>query len=104
MKLLAALALSVGLCSPVLGCDPAIPAEYDYIPDPYPKVFRTTPGNLWAYCRDRRAIACAFDGRTAIAVIDDDSLLGLGYDAEEVDCLFRHEYAHINGWPPDHPP
>lgn len=104
---LAALALSTTIAAAqfVSPCDyPPIPERFDFVPQPYPEIIKTTPGNLWAYCRDKAAIACATNGLTAVAMIDDDAMRGLGFTEEQQACVLRHELAHINGWPADHPP
>ena len=80
------------------------PVEYD---KPYPgklTVEVVTRAQLLATCSSALAssLGCAFPGkdRCHIKLLDEESMRAVGWTVE---AMIRHERAHCNGWPQDHP-
>jgi hypothetical protein len=80
------------------------PVEYDY---PYKgklTIERVTPEQLRARCTAATVISlgCAFPSAYSclILLVDDASIRARGWTRE---LMLRHEIAHCNGWPDDHP-
>jgi hypothetical protein len=84
------------------------PAEYDH---PYKGELLLWPvksqADVRAFCPESKfaagfALACARvrTGRCTVAIAPDDELRKFGFTHE---IVWRHEIAHCNGWPGDHP-
>ena len=89
--LIGALAANLAGCS--LYLQP--PPEYDY---PHPgelTVQKADPHKVHFLCQNPRSSGCAYVRPDHCLVI----IANIGRDNE----LIRHEQAHCNGWPADHP-
>lgn len=81
------------------------PAEYDrYYTGQLTIVTSPSIEDLWIHCPgvSSRAIGCALpgDAKCKIVILDDKLIRAIGSTTGHV---LRHEMAHCNGWPSDHP-
>jgi hypothetical protein len=93
--------ISVAIASPL-----APPPEYDHGFVGVVTVTRVSDrGKMEEICRKPRAIGCASHytaGGCHIYVLDDETLSRLVVPIPYL-LIYRHEIAHCNGWPADHP-
>lgn len=85
------------------------PAKYDY-PATNMEVVYDTPLFVSAMCGRVDAEACVkveLDDDGNVKLDDNGNIpsciIVLPYSADEDSILYRHEQAHCNGWPADHP-